>query len=135
MGKPAAFIAARGHHGAAGAIVRGAPEFFGIVPLAAVGLFALNNFVLKRTWPGLVTRVAAGIALTATIFIAVKTSVTASRMLDGDIAMLLQPLGIRSNPNRVDVTDLFALPMLALAWYHARRAVFAGPRPSGQTAR
>src|SRR5205085_11132169 len=136
----AAFIAARAHHGAPRAIAGGAPEFFGILPLTAVGLFALNNFVLKRTWPGLVTgklsdllicfflplfvsalleqvsrlgaatRVAVGIALTATIFVAVKTSTTASHVLDRDIAMLLQPFGIRFMPNRVDVTDLCALP-------------------------
>jgi hypothetical protein len=165
MGERAAVIAARAHHGGARAIARGAPEFFGILPLTAVGLFALNNFVLKRAWPGWVTgklsdllicfflplfvsallervcrmgagrRVAIGIALTAAIFVAVKTSVTASGVLDRDIAMLLQPLGVRSAPNRVDVTDLVALPMLALAWLHARRADFAGPRPSGETAR
>jgi hypothetical protein len=165
MGHRAAFIAARAHQGAARALARGAPEFFGILPLTAVGLFALNNFVLKRTWPGWVTgklsdllvcfflplfvsalleqvsrlgaatRVTVGIALTATIFIAVKTSVAASLVLDRDIAMLLQPFGLRSMPNRADVTDLCALPMLALAWLHARRTAFAGPRPSGEGAR
>lgn len=128
-----------------------APEFFGALPLMAVGLFALNNFVLKRAWPGLITgklsdllicfflplfvsallarvsslgaaaRVAAGIALTAAILIAVKTSASASRVLDRDIALLLGPFGVRTAPNRVDVTDLWALPMLALAWLHARR--------------
>ena len=129
----------------------GAPEFFGALPLASVALFALNNGVLKRAWPGLVTgklsdlmvcfflplfisallarvsraalaiRVAAGIALTATIFIAVKTSAAASHVLDRDIARLLAPLGLRTAPNRVDVTDLVALPMLAAAWLYARR--------------
>ena len=34
---------------------RGAPEFFSALPLAAVALFALNNGVLKRAWPGLIT--------------------------------------------------------------------------------
>lgn len=129
----------------------GAPEFFGVLPLLAVALFALNNFVLKHAWPGLITgklsdllvcfflplfvsallervsalgaapRVAVGIALTATIFIAVKTSATASGRLDHDIERLLRPFGVRTAPNRVDVTDLCALPMLALAWLHARR--------------
>jgi hypothetical protein len=133
------------------AAAAGAPEFFGVLPLMAVALFALNNFVLKRAWPGLVTgklsdllicfflplfvsallarvsplgvaaRVAAGIALTATIFIAVKTSASASRALDHDIALVLGPFGIRTAPNCVDVTDLWALPMLALAWLHARQ--------------
>lgn len=140
-----------------------ASEFFGFLPLMAVGLFALNNFVLKRAWPGLVTgklsdllicfflplfvsalmervsrlgaatRVAAGIALTATIFIAVKTSVTASRVLDHDIAMLLQPFAIRTAPNCVDVTDLWALPMLALAWLYARRMAPPAPDPVERT--
>ena len=137
--------------------VRGAPEFFGVLPLMAVALFALNNGVLKRAFPGFVTgklsdllisfflplfvsallerlsrldvgpRVAAGIALTAAIFLAVKTSATASAVLDRDIALVLQPFGIRTAPNRVDVTDLCALPMLAFAWLHARRSTLAGP--------
>jgi hypothetical protein len=154
-----------GTRGVARAAASGAPEFFGVLPLVAVGLFALNNFVLKRAWPGLVTgklsdllicfflplfvsalmqrmsqlgaatRVAAGIALTATIFIAVKTSATASRVLDHDIALLLQPFGVRTAPNCVDVTDLWALPMLALAWLYAQRATLAGPAQVGRTAR
>jgi hypothetical protein len=153
-----------GARGVARAAASGAPEFFGFPPLTAVGLFALNNFVLKRAWPGLVTgklsdllicfflplfvsalmqrvsrlgattRVAAGIALTAAIFIAVKTSATASRVLDRDIALLLQPFGVRTARNCVDVTDLWALPMLALAWLYARRTALAGPDPVGRTA-
>lgn len=155
MGAPAAIVPsrapARAHTATSRAAARGAPEFFGLLPLASVALFALNNAVLKRAWPGLVTgklsdltvcfflplfisallervsrlgiatRVAAGIALTATIFIAVKTSLAASQVLDRDIALLLGPLGARTAPNRVDVTDLCALPMLAAAWLHARR--------------
>lgn len=144
MGPRAAFVPA--------SPARGAPEFFGVLPLAAVALFALNNFVFKRAWPGLVTgklsdllvcfflplfvaallqrlsprlgpaaRVAAGIVVTAAIFIAVKTSPAASHVLDRDIALLLQPLGLRTARNCVDVTDLCALPMLALAWLHARK--------------
>ena len=35
--------------------VGGAPEFFGVLPLVAVALFALNNGVLKRAFPGFVT--------------------------------------------------------------------------------
>ena len=31
-----------------GAIRRGAPEFFGVLPLMAVGLFAVNNGILKH---------------------------------------------------------------------------------------
>lgn len=147
MGTPAAVIAARAPRVESG----GAPEFFGVLPLASVALFALNNAVLKRAWPGFVTgklsdlticfflplfvsallerasrlraaaRVAAGIALTATIFIAVKTSPAASHGLDGAIALLLAPFGVRTAPNHVDVTDLCALPMLAAAWLYARR--------------
>src|SRR5262245_14763405 len=142
MTKGAAFVPAT---------TRGAPEFFGVLPLMAVALFALNNGVLKHAWPGWITgklsdvlvcfflplfvsallerltrlgaatRVAAGIALTAAIFIAVKTSATASSVLDRDIGLLLRPFGIRAAPNRVDVTDLCALPMLGLAWLYARR--------------
>jgi hypothetical protein len=130
---------------------RSAPEFFGIWPLLAVALFALNNIVLKRAWPGWVTgklsdllvcfflplflsallqrlgglgaetRVAAGVAATAVVFIAVKTSVAASRVLDRGIAVLSQPLEMHLAPNCVDASDLCALPMLALAWLYARR--------------
>lgn len=130
---------------------RGAPEFFSTLPLASVALFAMNNAVLKRAWPGLVTgklsdlmvcfflplfvsallervsrlgaatRVAAGISLTATIFIAVKTSRVASGVLDHNVALLLAPIGIRTAPNHVDVTDLCALPMLGAALLYARR--------------
>jgi hypothetical protein len=60
-----------------------------------------------------------GIAITAAIFSAVKTSAMASRLLDGGIATLLQPIGARAAPNRVDLGDLWALPMLALAWLYA----------------
>jgi hypothetical protein len=139
--------------------VGGAPEFFGVLPLVAVALFALNNGVLKRAFPGFVTgklsdllicfflplfvsallervtrldvgkRMATGIALTAAIFVAVKTSAAASGVLDRDIAFLLQPFGVRTAPNRVDVTDLCALPMLALAWLYARRSTLAGRLP------
>jgi hypothetical protein len=146
VGAGAAAIRTHGRSSSAGA-----PEFFGPLPLAAVALFALNNGVLKHAWPGWVTgklsdllvcfflplfvsalleritrwgvatRVAAGIALTATIFMAVKTSAAASHVLDREIAFLLGPLGVRTAPNRVDPTDLCALPMLALAWLHARR--------------
>jgi hypothetical protein len=144
---------------------RAAPEFFGVLPLMTVAVFALNNGVLKRAFPGFVTgklsdllicfflplfvsallarvslletgpRVAAGIALTAASFLAVKTSVAASHLLDRDIAWLLQPFGLRSAPNRVDVTDLCALPMLALAWLHARRSTLASRRPLESAAR
>ena len=135
---------------------RGAPEFFGVLPLPAVGLFALNNGVLKRACPGLVTgklsdllicfflplfvsalvervsrlgaalRVAAGMALTAAIFIAVKTSAAASGVLDHDIATLLQPFGIRRRPTAW-TSPICALPMLALAWLYARRSTLAAP--------
>src|SRR4051812_25133379 len=151
MGTSAAVSPAPAARAATRATERGAPEFFSALPLAAVALFALNNGVLKRAWPGMITgklsdvticfflplfvsallergsrlavatRVATGIVLTATIFIAVKTSAIASRVLDHDIALLLAPFGIRTAPNRVDVTDLCALPMLAAAWLYARR--------------
>jgi hypothetical protein len=151
MGTPAAIIGARAPRAASRPAASAAPEFFSVLPLASVALFALNNAVLKRAWPGLVTgklsdlmicfflplfvsallervsrlgaatRIAGGVALTATVFIAVKTSPVASGVLDRDIALLLAPFGIRTAPNHVDVTDLCALPMLAAAWLYARR--------------
>jgi hypothetical protein len=149
--RAATFVPTQCQEGLQNAAARGAPEFFGVLPLMAVGLFALNNAVLKRAWPGWVTgklsdllicfflplfvsallerisrlaaatRVATGIVLTAASFTAVKTSPLASRLLDGGIATLLRPLGNRTAPNCVDVSDLCALPMLALAWLYARR--------------
>jgi hypothetical protein len=153
MGTPVAFIPAPAGRAEKPAAERHAPEYFSALPLAAVALFALNNAVLKRAWPGLITgklsdvlacffmplfisallervfrlavatRMAIGVALTATIFIAVKTSAIASGMLNRDIALLLAPVGIRTAPNRVDPSDLCALPMLAVAWLYARRKV------------
>jgi hypothetical protein len=136
--------------------MQGAPEFFGALPLMAVGLFALNNGVLKQAWPGWVTgklsdilvcfflplfisailerlsrlapvaRVAIGIAITAAVFTALKTSAAASTVHDAGIATLVQRFGMFPAPNRVDTTDLCALPILALAWMHARRKVGHG---------
>ena len=128
-----------------------------------MGLFAANNGILKHAWPGWVTgkvsdvlvcfflplfvsaileritrlvpaaRVAAGIAITAILFTAVKTSAAASGVHDAGIAMLVRPLGMFPAPNRVDTTDLCALPMLALAWLHARRTVGAGLASTGRS--
>lgn len=135
-----------------------AHEFFALVPLLSVALFALNNVVLKRTIPGFFTgklsdvlfcffmplfisavlarvcdlpacaRVWIGIATTALAFIAVKTSAHASHALDQAILTLARPMGVHPAANRVDATDLVALPMLLVAWWFARtRAARALP--------
>ena len=143
----------RHHMEAVAGLAPSAPEFFGLLPLASVALFALNNLAIKHAFPGFVTgklsdvlfcffmplylsavlgrlvaiaplrRVAVGVVLTALMFTAVKTSSAASRALDAAIAMLTGLAGARHVPNRVDPTDLVALPALVLAWLYARAAL------------
>ena len=128
-------------------------EFFAALPLLSVALFALNNFLLKRMFPGFLTgklsdllfcffmplfvsavlarlcrlavpaRVAIGIATTGLALTAVKTSTQASHALDQAIFLVVRPLGVHPAPNRVDPSDLIALPMLLVAWLYARARV------------
>lgn len=144
-------------HGGAETSATDAPssstEFFGILPLLAVALFAVNNFVLKRAFAGVITgklsdvlfcffmplfvsailtrvcalrplvRVAIGIALTGFVFTAVKTSAFASDALNLSVRTLVTVVGARLAPNHVDPGDLVALPMLLAAWLYARSAI------------
>lgn len=127
---------------------RRAPEFLAWAPLAAVALFTLNNFWLKGRAPVVIAgklsdfaacfflplfvaallahatpwsrarRVALGAVTTALVFTLVKTSAAASAVLDGFCAALGSLVGLRSPANRVDPTDLVALPMVLLAcWW------------------
>jgi hypothetical protein len=127
---------------------RRAPEFLAWAPLAAVALFTFNNFWLKGRAPVVLAgklsdfaacfflplfvaallahvtcwsrarRVALGAVTTALVFTLVKTSAAASSVLDGFCAALGSLVALRSPANRVDPTDLLALPMVLLAcWW------------------
>lgn len=65
-------------------------------------------------------RVAVGAVTTTLVFTLVKTSAAASAVLDGFCAALGSLVGLQSPANRVDPTDLLALPMVPLArwWSH-----------------
>jgi hypothetical protein len=44
-------------------------------------------------------------------------------VLNRSLAFFMQPVGLRMNPNVADVTDLVALPMVAVAaWYFQQMA-------------
>jgi len=125
-------------------------ELLAPIPLAAIALFGLNNFVLKRMFGGFITgklsdvlacfflplfvsstigffarrspvraRVAIGCVVSATAFAAVKVSPAISHSLDRAIAFVASPIGT-TIPNRVDPTDLVALPIVMLAYAYAR---------------
>lgn len=127
-----------------------APEFLAWPPLLAVVLFTFNNFWLKGRAPGLLSgklsdfaacfflplflsallahvtplparaRVAIGAAITVVVFTSVKTSAAASGLLDALCAALGSLVAFHSAKNRVDPSDLFALPMVLLACLWAR---------------
>jgi len=123
-------------------------ELLAPLPLGAMLLFGLNNWVLKATYGNwitgklsdvtacfflplllstvigalgskrtLVQRVRIGAVVTAVVMALVKTSATASSVLDSALALTL-PTGLEST-NIVDPTDLYALPFCALAIAHA----------------
>jgi hypothetical protein len=127
------------------------PELVAPVPLAAVALLALNDHVLKRRSPGLVTgklsdlagcfvlplfvsavlavatrwsprlRLGLGVAATVVFFSALKLSPLTADAVSG----ALHPWGTFGLPRgkiMADPTDLVALPFAAAAWVHGVRA-------------
>ena len=120
--------------------------FYSLPALGAVALFALNNWVLKQRFPGWVTgklsdvlvcfflplyiaallrwcsglgasvRIKAGLALTAALLVAVKSSWLASDLLNAIVQPLSARLGLHTRPNLADASDLIALPVLWLAF-------------------
>jgi hypothetical protein len=124
-------------------------ELLGFWPLASIALFALNNFILKRALSNVVTgklsdiaccfflplfvsatlgfagwtapmfrRVAVGAGVAVLVFVLVKTSPWASDALNTAIGALT---GGRATPNRVDASDLVAIPFALVAVAYARR--------------
>lgn len=121
------------------------------LPLAAVGLLALNDHVLKARFPGLLTgklsdvagcfvmplfvsaalalatrwrpraRLAVGAVATVALFGAVKLSPGAATLVAGALDAVWAPLG--ASPGRIvaDPTDLVALPLVALAFVYGAR--------------
>lgn len=129
--------------------LRWAPEFFNLLVLGSLLLFALNNGYLKARWHNaftgklsdllfcfffplyvsallaLVTRVSlrtrltAGCLFTLTGFTAVKTSLYVSSALHEAMAPVARLLLGQPSVNHVDPTDLIALPMIAVACWFA----------------
>jgi hypothetical protein len=127
-----------------------APEFFAWAPLLAVLVFTLNNFWIKGRAPVAIAgklsdfaacfflplfvaallafttrlerrqRVLVGCLVTTVGFSLVKISHAASAVLDSVCASLGSLILLHSPANRVDVTDLVALPMVAVAFWWAR---------------
>ena len=125
-------------------------ELLAPLPLGAMFLFGLNNWVLKATYGNWITgklsdvtacffvpflisavlgslgspqsvlrRVQIGAVVTAIVMTLVKTSTTASLILDSVLAVAL-PATLEGT-NVVDPTDLIALPFCALAVVYATR--------------
>lgn len=133
-------------------------------PLCAVALFGLNNHLLKHAYPGWLTgklsdiaccfflpllisavlgiftrcsmarRLLLGALCTLLVFAAVKCSATASALLNNVLSALTRRLGLGPSLNRVDPTDLIALPMIALAFWFGARVAAQAERESSREA-
>lgn len=120
-------------------------EFVAPIPLAFVLLMLVNDCVLKRTWPGLVSgklsdvalcfflplygsailslarlplrgRLLASCAFVAALFTSIKTSREASDVYCAALTCLGRWINVGGFVNTVDYTDLVALPMIGLAY-------------------
>lgn len=129
---------------------RGA-EFFGVLPLLAVGVLALNDHFLKAAFHNTLTgklsdfagcfflplyvsamlalatrwdleqRLWAGVAVTLLIFIPVSVSRPAADFVARSVELIAIPLGIGAQRIASDPTDLIAVPMIFLAVLYAQR--------------
>lgn len=127
------------------------PELTSPLALAAVGLLALNDHVLKRAIPGPLTgklsdiagcfvlplflsatlavatrwtpaaRLAIGACATLAFFGALKVSAPVAHSVAHAIALAWEPLGRASGRIVADPTDLVALPFAAAAWAYGVR--------------
>lgn len=127
------------------------PEFFAPAPLVAVGLMALNDHVLKARFHNAATgklsdlaacfflpllvsgvlglvvrgrlgwRLAAGAFVTAAVFVALELSDVAGAVFARVCTTLGAPLGVHRVVLTRDLTDLFALAVIPLAYLHALR--------------
>jgi hypothetical protein len=85
--------------------------FFPLLLMALVE--AARKLAGVEGWPLSRATLAVCIGITALTFIAVKASPQVAHQYSGVLGLLAQsPLRVRA-----DLTDLFALPALALAWY------------------
>ncbi|MEU7474538.1 hypothetical protein AB0A63_01055 [Lentzea sp. NPDC042327] len=124
------------------------------VSLGAAAVLLLNDHVLKRAWPGLVTGklsdvaglvvapavlgllagllragragAAAAVVLTGAGFAWVKTTAVGAEVASAAWSLVNGPSVVLADP-----TDLVALPALGLAWWTWRRAAAAPPLPDG----
>ena len=96
------------------------------LPLFVSALLELATWRTMK--PGV--RIAAGVSITALIFVPVKLDDGASRLLTRLVDSLGVPLGFPASTSIADPTDLLALPFLGLAvWFVARRSSRA-PQPA-----
>lgn len=132
-------------------------EFFGLLPLGAVALLGLNDWVLKAAFHNALTgklsdlagcfflplycsallsalgwrsatRLWTGAGFTALLFTAIKLSPGAADVVCSALAPLARPLGFHTLRIVADPTDLIALVMVPLACrYGARRLSLLEP--------
>ena len=128
--------------------MRPGDELLGFWPLASLALFAANNFLLKRAYPGLVTGKLSDIAccfflplfVSATLGFVGWRAKAVQRVAVGACAALVVFVLVKTSPwasgwldavigavtagrmaaNRVDPTDLVAAPFALLAIAYAR---------------
>lgn len=124
------------------------PEFFNPVVLFSISLFAINNIWLKSYYGNwltgkisditfcfffplylsalaslvstfdLKTRIKIGSLITFFLFSAVKLSTTSSDLLNGIVSPMAEYLFNQQSINRVDPSDLIALPFIIVAmWF------------------
>jgi hypothetical protein len=135
------------------------PELVSAPPLLATAVLALNDHLLKRRCPGVVTgklsdlagafvmplfvsaalafvtrwslrpRLAVGVAVTVGLLCAVKLSPWAARLVTTGLDALWLPLTGAHGGIVPDRTDLVALPLSVLAYAYGMRA---GRRTGGQ---
>ena len=125
-------------------------ELIGVAPLAAIGLFAVNNFWLKATFGNFVTGKLSDLCACFFLPLVISTAVGiarpgarfASRFVVGAVACLLVFVAVKTNShaslaldrvltalhpgslrshNTVDPSDLVALPMIGIAFLETRR--------------
>jgi len=126
------------------------PAFFTVPALAAVLLFGANNLWAKNAFPGMWTgkisdfafcffmplfiaygleswgmprrwALRSGAGATILSLVAVKSWPTVSTGLDSVIRTFWSPWGLTPRSNQMDASDLWALPMVILAYIYAIR--------------
>ena len=126
-------------------------EFFGFLPLAAVAMLGINDWVLKGAfhntltgklsdlagcfflplyvsallslvrWRNGAARLTTGALVTAVLFASIKLSSAAAEGVCAGLGLIARPLGFPTLRIVSDPTDLIALVMIPLAWRYGAR--------------